>query len=495
MLDLLSLTMKRKFELLYLLESADAYVDLQTIAWELSCSERTAHDEIEELKQSKFSKYFSIFNKGKDYMLVFNPGITIDIFTQYVLKENAHFQIIELTLYRDNMNVEKLAKYLHTSVPTTYRYINSINEALQASFNISLSSNPCRLHGDEVNIRSFYTQYMSERYLVNEWPFDNIDEDALVELIKIFSPNFLDNLSFSQLRNIKLGAGVSMIRYQNDYQLEPKPSIIEDIYQQSDCKSKIDKIHKEMINKPYDGKMAMDVAGYFINKYSFNNYQELSDSLEKSDYTKESVELLTSTIESISEKFNMPILNFEDLLLEVHNAGQVGIRKINARQIISQQKSTFINTFKSIAPSMYEEIKKDLRRYVKLLDLDRSESLLSHLTYTFVTHWENLLENIYRHMPPVNIKVVSTNDQYHAEIIKQKLEFDFDGQVEVSVAEGNDLKEILSDEEADIIITNFSVPFDDKDHIFAINDLPTAKDMRKIMYAIHEVQHEATKYL
>ena len=98
-------------------------------------------------------------------------------------------------------------------------------------------------------------------------------------------------------------------------------------------------------------------------------------------------------------------------------------------------------------------------------------------------------------MPPVNIKVVSTNDQYHAEIIKQKLEFDFDGQVEVSVAEGNDLKEILSDEEADIIITNFSVPFDDKDHIFAINDLPTAKDMRKIMYAIHEVQHEATKYL
>ena len=48
MLDLLSLTMKRKFELLYLLESADAYVDLQTIAWELSCSERTAHDEIEE---------------------------------------------------------------------------------------------------------------------------------------------------------------------------------------------------------------------------------------------------------------------------------------------------------------------------------------------------------------------------------------------------------------------------------------------------------------
>src|SRR5699024_12046737 len=60
----------------------------------------------------------------------------------------------------------------------------------------------------KVNIRSFYTQYMSERYLVNEWPFDNIDEDALVELIKIFSPNFLDNLSFSQLRNIKLAAGV-----------------------------------------------------------------------------------------------------------------------------------------------------------------------------------------------------------------------------------------------------------------------------------------------
>ena len=78
-----------------------------------------------------------------------------------------------------------------------------------------------------------------------------------------------------------------MIRYQNDYQLEPKPSIIEDIYQQSDCKSKIDKIHKEMINKPYDGKMAMDVAGYFINKYSFNNYQELSASLEKNDYTNE----------------------------------------------------------------------------------------------------------------------------------------------------------------------------------------------------------------
>lgn len=109
-----------------------------------------------------------------------------------------------------------------------------------------------------------------------------------------------------------------------------------------------------------------------------------------------------------------------------------------------------------------------MRRYVKLLDLDRSESLLSHLTYTFVTHWENLLENIYLHMPPVNIKVVSTNDQYHAEIIKQKLEFDFDGQVEVSVAHGNDLKEILNDEEADIIITNFSVPFDDKDHILRL---------------------------
>lgn len=495
MLDLLSLTMKRKFELLYLLESADSYVDLQTIAWELSCSERTAHDEIEELRQSDFTEFFTIFNKGKDYMLVFNPGITIDMVTQYALKENIHFQIIEHSLHHDNLSVESLAKYLHTSVPTTYRYIKTIDETLRECFDIAFSSSPCRLRGDEMNIRSFYTQYISERYLVNEWPFENIDESALTKLIGIFSPEFIESMSFAYLRNTKLAAAVSIIRYQNGYRIDSKPEIVKEIYLNSNQRSTIDSVHTDMVGTDYDIDMAIDIAGYFLTPYSYHNYQELIEASKEDSYTGESVELLTAMINKVAEKFEISIPNFENLLLEIHNAGQFGIKKINSRQIISQQKGTFINTFRSIAPSLYEVIKKDLRRYIKLLDLPQSDPLLTHLIYTFVTHWENLLENIYRNLPTVNITVVSTNDQYHAEIVKQKLEFDFHSQVKVTVAEDNDLMKILSDEDAHIVVTNFSVPFDDKDHIFAISDLPTAKDMRRIMHAIYEVQHEATKYL
>lgn len=495
MIDLLSHSMKRKFELLHLLESSDEYVHIQTIAWELDCSIRTAQEEIDELKDSELKDCFTIENRGKEFMLIFNPGITIDIITQYVMKESIHFQIIERTLYDDNLTVEALAQDLHISIPTIYRHINTINESLQKHADISFTSSPCRLHSDESNIRSFYIQYFSERYPVEKWPFKDIDEESLNQFLEMFEPSFSEKLNFSSMREIKIAIAISYIRYKNENYAENKHSFFGDFYRKIDNKERVDELHTKMFGYPFDIDMSEDIASYFLTKHHYQSYQDLIQAANTYDYVGKSVLQLTSVINKLADKYKMPIDNFETLVLDMHNAAQKGVRSLNARQILSTQKSMFVSTFKSIAPNMSNDIESSLKQYNKIMRLNLSDTVLHHLMYILITHWNDLLLNIYTHMKQPVVKLVSANDQYHAKIIQQKLKFDFDRQIDVDIVDQYLLKDILESDEADIIVTNFSIQQPVEKHVIAVSDLPTAKDMQVITKAIYEVQHESTKYL
>src|SRR5699024_12004754 len=96
----------------------------------------------------------------------------------------------------------------------------SINGGLKYNFVISFSTSPCCIQGDESEIRSFYIQYLTERYDINEWPFTDIDHDELLKMFTAFTDTLKFKLQYSDLKLLKLSLAVSHIRVSQGYRVE-----------------------------------------------------------------------------------------------------------------------------------------------------------------------------------------------------------------------------------------------------------------------------------
>lgn len=212
MINLLTTSNQRKFELVQLLNQSDSFVHIDTLAERLNSKARIVYDDLREIAESDLSQIFHIESRSKEYSIRFHDSCSIDSLGNYILKNNKCFQILEYTFFNENVTVDDLADIYHISLPTVYRLISRINKGLKNNFKLSFSTSPACLIGDEYEVRSFYLQYFTERYGMKEWPFTDINHDKLLKLFTVFTDNLKFKLQYSDLTMLKYSLAVSHVR-------------------------------------------------------------------------------------------------------------------------------------------------------------------------------------------------------------------------------------------------------------------------------------------
>lgn len=493
MLDFFSKAMQRKLKIVQLLNSSPNYIELGKISKHLNSTERIIQEDIKELMTSEMGHIFEIEIRSKEYKIRLRKNASIDAFGHYLMKNNIYFRILEYTFFNNNCTIEDLADIHHTSLPTLYRIARRINNEFKGIYNLQFQTNPCRIVGDEIEVRSFYIQYFAERYPLNDWPFNEINQEKLLNMFTEFTNKLNYKLQFSDLRTIELSLAISHTRCNQGYPLNKEMPRLKAIL---DMLHTTDDFHL-IFNEIFQGKGNTgefdDCLAYIVTEYFFFNYEEFLKSASLNEYSARSFIHLSGMVNDLSTKYNIPLSNKETLIYNIHNSSQLGIRDINVRTILIDNKYILLKNFKDLFPNFYNDMESKMMQYLEVMELEHKDALLKNSLHNFVTRWEHLLKNLYLTQRKINIRVVSSHDVYHARLMMMLLKQEFHEQIDVSLIDTIDINQSLSNnKEIDILVTNFTLPITSR-QVIAVNDIPGRDDFNIINKVIRDIRMQENK--
>lgn len=494
MINLLTKTNQRKFKLVKLLSHSQTYVNVSKLAADLQCKERNILDDVKELSSSELAHIFEIETRSREYKLHMKNNMSIDAVAHHIMSTSECFSLLEYVFFNDGMCADELAEAHHISLPTLYRMISRINSGLKNMFQLKFETNPCRLVGEEVEIRSFYLQYFVEKYPITEWPFDDLNEEELLNIFLNVTKSLNFTRQYSFLRTIKILMAVSNVRFKQGFCVTEHSSRMTEIQRKLIQSPLLRKEFSAVFKSKADSEMFNDILAYVVTDHFYFNYEELLKNAYHDEYAARSFIHLSELFNELSKVYDIPLVNKEALIYNVHNSAQMGLKSINIRYMLIDNKSVLLKQFRNLFPEFYNDIENRIKNYISVMELDYSDYLFNHIIHNILTRWENLLEHLYYRQRKINIRVVSSLDIYHARLMKSLLIHEFGDEIKVSVVDSINHNDLLSkDDDIDIYVVNFTIPVPDK-RVIAVNDIPTNVDVNEIKKMIANIRMQEIEH-
>lgn len=480
---------RRRLKMIELLYAEPGWQTTKKLTKKLTCSESVLLKDI-----TMYNSLFDSYKQLPDYHLhlnkapleiqtshygihfVFPTGLGLDFFYQFVLKNSPAFQLLELIFFDETLTVTQLAEKLFFSVPTVYRLITKINQAL-TPFLISLKPNPCRMTGEEQQIRYFYSNYFLEAYPLLKWPFQiNLTsfDHLLIEMFKDYQ-DLPDVASFQQLRMI---TAVQLTRYQQGHLNQLSATLHQQLT--ANCHSKIGLLvpYEKELQLPANLEAIVDVFGFYLINQRQLDYHQLFPKIEAFILNLANI-LQLPTPENSEEIATRMLTSIH--LTTLFTSGP--------NFIIYNAKKAFMIAVAENHPCLFTKSHEELIRFLKRTLYNFSPWLINELLYVLFISWSRLL---IASNPLVSILIISTKNLGHANLIEEQLIHRYGKRVTTTIYQDNQLDyDILNQLSFNILISDASFFFPPPKTSIWINGYPTNGDWERIELIIqsYETQH------
>lgn len=483
MKNLLHNTAKRRVDLMNLFFVSSNRLSLKELSNQLNSSLRIIREDIDFLSKPPYNQYVHFDINDKGILAEFKDNVGLDKLAEFTLQEAVIFDIIEHLYYVGITTLEELANEFHLSLSTVYRELKKLNDEIADKFNLKISFKPIQIIGDESMIRSFFLQYFSERYSTLIWPFKDVDEKKLETFLKFFLDIVGRPIEFAMFKNVKLTAMISAQRYKQGFRVVKYRTMLDDVFE--DPYKKMPDSH--LFKTALTSELLNELFYKYVTDDFFYSYEDFLETATQQGETTQSFMLLTYILDSLSQKFNLPIPNKEELIYHLHSTAVLDTQEINAVYLLYDAKNNFHNFVKVYHPEFYKDSWQYFKEYQSKVHNNHSSTNLKHLLYTLFSHWESLFKELNRRERVYKAVVISSNDNYHSHMLKDILDIHLsENQLEISALtlssiDVNALKRL----NCDIIIANFTLPDIEKKKCFCIDNMPSYNDIQKIRRFIH----------
>lgn len=489
MRSLLSSVHDRQLRLIELLNTHKSGLSIDTLTETLSCSERLIREDISGI--NKNSETLTLLSEKGYVYIKYKRDKNIDSVIQSMFNQTSGLQILEYIFNNENLTPDDLAGLCGVSTSTIYRIVNKVNQVMTEHYGIQVSHNPCRLTGDERDIRNFYTHYFLEKYLAYQWPFDSIDETAFETFFKDILKNPLVNFSYAEFRFIKLSAAVSYVRWMNGHSVDfsgmrMNNYFIEKINNMpAEVKLRHDKFLKSETNLNFIRQLfhLYSVEGFYIS------YTDLIEGSAVNTTTRKSVNAIDNLITGLKQEFNLALPDVKKLTLEVHNICYLSGNSSNRNYLIRHQSAGLLDTMKKLNPQFFRRAAEEAEKYTLAVWKSDSRETINNVVYTLIASWDKLYSDLRQRKKTVSVLICSIAGKFQAEMIKESLKYEFNDKLSIEIYNGFNFK--IKEIEAlghDICITDFSVENTGERRWLCLSDLPSAENIFIIRNMIEEIQ-------
>lgn len=485
--NLLNVSEHRRLKFIEILACEDTWLTLNELSGKLNVSSRVLKDDISYFRQHNDA--FTIRTSYKGVRLQFKNNHCLKTIFQQTYAESRPYQLLETIFFNEEKSIDDLATEFFVSSSTLYRMVDKINKVF-AKQDFSIQTNPCRVVGNEKNIRHFFYQYFYEKYLPFEWPYTSLNEETIDQFLKFFLDYTKMDTDFAYYHIFKTVSAVNLIRYQNENYINTEhiKSNFNEIIADLTLFSNKFKAFEEELNLQVNEELIQQIFTPFIQEEFSLNYKRLEDKAKTDKNLKEQVEFLENFLKNLPDKHEISLLNKKEIILTVHNQTYLQKQIIQPHYILYNQYKYFSDKVQKDFPDFYEDLYEGAKNYQKISELAGTKEDIDYIIYLIFTYWEHLISELRKKQKKIKALIVSDHHKSYSKMLKDFLTREFYMQLKLDIYTEIDLNvSILEQSDYDMIVTTFPVPPLRTKPLVYIQNVPNFKDVTNIQYEIDKI--------
>ncbi|EEM80231.1 helix-turn-helix domain-containing protein [Bacillus thuringiensis] len=485
MRSILNKNLRRQLQFLELLYEQDGWHTLGVSAQKLNCSERILRDDIKLINQE--FKPFQIETSIKGIILTYPTHYSADFIYQKVLSLSPEFSFMEHIFFNESSDIETIAEELFLSASTLRRIITKLNLYLK-QYEIQIITNPCKIIGNEQNIRSIIVHFFYEKYGVTHNPFKEKQIKVLDQLFMYFAKKNQIQLNFPDLIRIRYWTMVNMIRLQHDH-TKTIPENFSNLLNMSIFENtSFCQLFQDTFHIEFNKDTVFQLFSIFFNDHYAFTYQQLETMLrKKSNHAWKIVPKIEDLLHSLSDKLEIPIQNQQKIILELYNLQTMNYGRSfilhDKRRLFSEHHSHEFSYFVLL-------LKKELIRFRFHESFEWNSNFFMETLYILIINWTNLLNALKDKVPVLHVGIFCDSDKEHTLFIRNIMHYQFGHLIHLSMIDElhlDSFKKVTKN--YDLLITNISGLIDISIPLVCVNTIPLLQDLNKIQKEIFTLIH------
>lgn len=445
----------RYLQLVEYLDRANQPVGLVPLSEVLQCTTRTIRDYAVELSDEIASDLLEVRIHHEKACLHYRNKASFEDFVARIISISTEFQLLEYILFHPGCSVTELSEIFYQSTTTLYRLFAKMGPILEDQFGIELKTNPCSVEGPEINVRHFFAQLFTEKYVRDEWIFEGFSRSAVEHLIFHAESLMSFNTVYIPIRWLTNLLVVSLIRLRQGYDLEPLTwpfALIEgpESFQLSsdpDGPWLVERKEMESIFAPFS-------VAHFAK-----DFHSLIEESKHDAYYQESYLAWNRVTDCIEELVGFEISNRKEVILNMHNVSQIAHLDLFGKIFFIERRLGFFERLMTTQGVLFDRLKQEIFQIQTHSDQLSDPDSITFLAYTFVAICEDLLLKIRLNKPKIKVLVVSNIDFFHANFMLQQIQFFTANQVMLQIYHGSYLTNELGQSiDHDIVVANIALP-------------------------------------
>lgn len=485
--DLLQQNERRKLRLAEILIRRGDWVKLKELTEELECSERILKYDLKSFKDNLTD--FKIESSHHGIRLIFSKNKGFKNIYENIYENSHIFQLLELLFFDETLSIDDIAEQLFISSSTLYRVINHANQVVQ-QYNFQIATNPCKIVGDEENIRCFYYQFFFEKYSILTWPYNGQNDKMIEDLLYFFMTLTDFEADFAYYNIARLILLVNLARYQKGHFVHNEQNVvdIDTLLVDTAISNQEIEYFKNEFNLDINENFAAEVMSPFLQSgYSFS-YEHLMKKTQHTPQTLKEVEALENLIVEIAQENKISLSNKENLTLKLYNI--IHLENCDPRSgcILYNRNQLFTEGLQKYFPVFYDSIHQKIVAYRKQHGLNTNQRAVNYMIYTLFVEWENLFVELRQNFHKIKILIISNRTSAHSWMLKNFLDAEFKDYTISQIYNDTIISiDILKKLDYDLIIANFPIPELETKEIIYIENFPTRNELKEVYDTINRI--------
>ena len=459
MRELLSKNQNRQIDIVDYLVQANGWIHIDELAKVFKVSTRAIKIDLAFLRDN--IKGLDILFSTNGVRIELPQNLSTEVIYPYYYSHSVCYEILEYLFLCEKTNVSDITQQLFITTSTLNRYIQKINTNLKKKFDFQISKKTLQFVGNEQDIRFFFVQYFTEKTAFFDWPFDFIDESSLEKiLVNIFkSSNFPQ--SFESYRVFKMIFTVNFFRTYQGHFVEniKEQDKFYDYYNQLEGLGEIVQQFTKETGLIVTPEILEQSFSIFLQPHFFLTLEEFSAARKENERARLSFESLVTKIQTLEKRYNIKCENYDLLLWHLHNTSQLERIEIHSDFILFDKKIPLLNFFRSLCPNFYKDVTELLENYQHEVKNVNRQRNISHLIYTFYTHWEGLVSQLQAKQEKIKVLILNDFDEYYPKFLASYLEQNAANRFEYHTYDDLEISlDLLEKTEYKVILSNFALP-------------------------------------
>ena len=416
--NLMSHKQLRQLELIdYVLNHPKAFVSLVDLKKKFDITDRVLKRDIKEIRE--LCKNQLEINVIQELISIqFKQIANYDEVFRMFARNTIAFKLFGDIIFQRFDDIADLFGQYYISRSTGYRYLNAWNDFFTSQdIEVEISTNPLFLTGNEIDVRSLISNFLTMYYHVDECPFQKFNMPLIHRIFQAIASRFTYTGIFSNNRSFYYQIASNLDRTLRGHLVESDQWQLDQSYwgfseHTQDYPTDLIHVLEEVGLEPTNDTIEQLLVG-ICNNQVIVNATHLNLRMEQDEAFGYQVIDFYNQLDHIAQKYNIQHLTLrEKNLLAVIGYNLMAVYVMPPNIFTMNQRhaeGNSLDVFDELNPAFFNDVKDIMHQFLRHFGADTKMNETSSILFYVISYWPDLVMQLSKHQVEPNILIFLEN--------------------------------------------------------------------------------------